>query len=128
MLRDCLVSFGGTAYANQVTKARLVPDTPIQQLRTLVPDGTVTDVDSTQWSLELSGIQDWETGGFAAYCNTNNGALVTAIIAPKVGSGKRQATVSVRIVPVDFGGDQGAFATFDATFPVNGTPTFANQA
>lgn len=127
VIRNALVKFGGTDFTNQVNKARLVPDTPVQTMRTLVPDGLVTDVDSTQWQLELSGVQDWETGGLAAYLNTNNGALVTVIIAPVAGSGKRQATCSVRVFPVEFGGEQGNWSTFDVTFPVQGIPAFAAQ-
>jgi hypothetical protein len=127
VMRNALVKFAGTDFTNQVTKARLIPETPIQTLRTLVPDGAIVDVDSTVWTLELSGIQDWETGGLALYLNTNNGSLVTAIIAPVAGTGKKQATVSVRAIPVEFGGEQGSFGTFDLTLPVNGQPTFAAQ-
>ena len=127
VIRDCLVKFGSTTFTNQCTKARLVPDTPIQTQRTLVPDGVVVDVDSTVWTLELSGLQDWETGGLAAYLNTNSGVLDTVVIAPKLGSGKKQATVSVRLMPVPFGGDQGEFANFEVELPVQGQPTFAAQ-
>ena len=125
VIRNALVKFGATDFTNQTTKARLVPDTPIQTMRTLVPDGQITDVDSAMWSLELTGVQDWETGGLAAFLNTNQGTLQTVIIAPVAGTGKKQATVSVRCIAVPFGGDQGAFATFDVTLAVQGQPTFA---
>lgn len=127
VIKDALVKFGATDFTNQCTKARLVPDTPIQTLRTLVPDGQITDVDSAIWTLELTGVQDWETGGLATYLNANAGSLVTVIIAPAKLTGKKQATVSVRIVSVPFGGDQGAFPTIDVTLPVQGQPTFATQ-
>jgi hypothetical protein len=126
VLKDAIVKFGATTFTNQVTKARLVPDVNRETLRTLVPDGIVQDV-TTTWTLELSGVQDWETGGLAAYMNTNAGSTVTAVIAPRTGSGKQQATVSVLIQPVDFGGEQGNWNTFDATLGVVGTPTFAAQ-
>lgn len=128
VMRNALVKFAATDFTNQCTKARLVPETPTQTLRTLVPDGAITDVDSAVWTLELSGIQDWETGGLAAYLNTNAGSLVTCIIAPVAGTGKKQATVSVRAIQVPFGGEQGGFGTFDVELPVNGVPTFAAQA
>ena len=127
VIKNALVKFGGTDFSNQCTKARLVPDTPEQTLRTLVPDGVVTDTDSTVWTLELSGIQDWETGGLAAFLNTNAGTLQNVIVAPVAGTGKKQATVSVRVKPVDFGGDQGAWSTFDVSLMVQGQPTFAAQ-
>lgn len=122
VMRNCLVKFGATDFSNQCNKARLVPETPIQVMRTLVPDGAITDVDSTIWTLELSGLQDWETGGFAAYCNTNNGSLIAVSIAPQNTTGKKMATISARILPVPFGGDQGAFAQFDLTLPCVGQP------
>jgi hypothetical protein len=125
VIRNALVKFASTDFSNQCTKARLIPDTPIQTLRTLVPDGAIVDVDSTVWTLELSGVQDWETGGFAAYCNTNNGTLVSVTIAPNNTSTKKQAVISARILPVPFGGDQGAFASFDLTLPCAGQPVFS---
>lgn len=122
VLRNALFKIGGTDYTNQVNKVRLVPDTPIQTMRTLVPDGVIVDVDSTVWTLELSGVQDNETGGLAAYLLANNGSLVTAIVAPNNTSTKKQFTVSVRCLPAPIGGDQGGFAVFDLTLPVNGQP------
>lgn len=128
VIRDALVEFGSTEYQLQCTRVRLVPDTPIQQMRSLVPDGVVTDVDSTTWTLELSGWQDWETGGLAKYFNDNAGELVTFTVAPRVGTGKAQATGSVRALPVPFGGDQGEWATFEVELPVDGAPTFGAQS
>lgn len=127
LIKDALVKFGATTFTNQCTKARLVPDTPSQTLRTMVPDGQVTDNDSSVWTLELEGLQDWETGGWAAYMNTNSGSLITVVIAPKLGSGKMQATVSARIKPVPFGGSQGEFAMLDIELDIQGQPTFAAQ-
>lgn len=127
VFRNGLVKFAATDYTNQVNKVRLVPDTPIQQMRTLVPDGVITDVDSTVWTLELSGIQDNETGGLAAYLLANNGQLVTAIVAPIAGTGKKQFTVSVRLLPAPIGGDQGEFLQFDLTLPIQGQPVASAQ-
>lgn len=125
VIRNALVTFGATDFTNQCSKARLIPDTPIQTMRTLVPDGAVVDVDSTVWTLELSGLQDWETGGFALYCNTNNGSLISVVIAPQNTAGKKKATISARVLPVQFGGQQGEFAQFDLTLPCAGQPVFA---
>lgn len=129
VIKDALVKFGATEYGNQVKKARLVPDTPVQTYRTMVPDGVVTDVDSPIWTLELQGLQDHETGGLARYFNDNAGTLVTAVIAPAKGTGKRQATVSVRLLKVPFGDEQGKFAELgDLELPVQGEPVFSAQA
>jgi hypothetical protein len=128
VIKNALVKFASTDYTNQCTKAILVPDTPSQTIRTMVPDGQVTDTDSTVWTLQLEGLQDWETGGLALYFNTNAGSLVTAIVAPVAGTGKKQATVSVKIKPVPFGGEAGDFAKFDVELDVQGQPTFAAQS
>lgn len=124
VIRDALVKFGASEYGNQVSKARLVPERNVQTMRTLVPDGTLTDVDSASWTLELSGVQDWEDGGLADYFKDNAGSLVTAVIAPANDTGNVQATVEVRVFEVPFGGESGQWATFEVTFPVQGEPTW----
>jgi hypothetical protein len=124
-LKNCLVKFAAVDYSNQCTKARLVPDVNVQTMRTLVPDGQITDIDSAVWTLELSGVQDHETGGLAAFLLANQGTLQTVIIAPVNTTGKKQATVSVRIMPPPFGGSQGEWSEFDMELPVQGQPTFA---
>jgi hypothetical protein len=123
-MRNTLVKFAALDMSNQCSEASLVPDTPVQTMRTLVPDGVVTDVDSTVWTLKLKGLQDFETGGLAAYLLANNGTIVSVAIAPVNTTGKKQATVSVRILPVTFGGPQGEFAQFDVELPVQGQPTW----
>lgn len=128
VMRNASVKIDTTEYANQVTKVRLVPETPIQTMRTLVPDGVVQDVDSTVWTLELAGVQDWKTGGLAAALNTASGTEVDLVIVPKVGTGESQVTVTIIAMPVEFGGEQGNFRTFDASFPVVGTPTFGTAS
>lgn len=124
VLRDTECTFDGTDYANQLTKIRFVPDTPTQTLRTLVPDGVVQDIDSATWVLELSGIQDHVTAqGFCAYCTTNAGDTVTVVYTPRTGGPVMTADVILKAMP--FGGEQGAFTTFETELPVVGTPVIA---
>jgi len=129
VLRAPVITIGGTAYANQLVKARLVPETPTQTMRTLVPDGVVQDVDSTVWTLELSGVQDWKNAqGFCDYLNDNNGISVPVVLQPKPGTGEKTASFSIIAHPVEFGGEQGQFATFEAEFGVVGAVTFSEAA
>lgn len=128
VIKDAVLKLGGTTFTNQVWRARLVPDTPVQQQRTLVPDGTISDVDSASWTLELTGVQDYETGGLGAYMNTNAGSQVAFVLAPKSGTGKKQAAGTCIIMSVPFGGEQGEFAQFEAELPVIGSPTFSAQS
>ena len=123
VLKNALVKFASTDFSNQCSKARLVPEVNVQTMRTLVPDGQITDIDSPVWTLELSGVQDYETGGLADYLRDSSGTLVTVVIAPVNTTGKQQWTVSVRCLPVEVGGEQGSFATFDVELPVQGQPT-----
>jgi hypothetical protein len=124
VFRNASIKVGATEYANNFAKCRLVPDTAIQTLKTLVPDGIVQDVDITTWTWEVTGVQDWAASGLATALTAANGTQLTITLIPKVGSGNPQATFTIISVPVDFGGDQGAFNTFDQTFAVIGQPTF----
>lgn len=116
-------------FANQVTKVRLVPDTPSQTLRVLVPDGTITDNDSAVWTLELAGVQDFGTGSLGAALRTAaaNDDTVDIEFQPKTGAGQDKAEFTIKPTQIPFGGDQGAFRTFDVTFQVVGQPTFSQS-
>lgn len=127
VMRNASVTIGAVEYANQVTKARLVPDTPIQTLRTLVPDGAIQDIDSTVWTLELSGIQDMLTGGLAKALNDAAGTELDVVLQPKSGSAQSTATFTIIAMPVEFGGEQGNFRTFEGEFPVVGAVTFGTS-
>jgi len=114
------------SYNNQVTKVRLVPDTPIQTLRTMDPAGTVTDADSAVWSLELAGIQDFGVGslGAALRAAADAGTDLDVVFQPKTGVGQDLAEFTIRPVNIPFGGEAGSFRTFDVTVPVVGAPAF----
>jgi hypothetical protein len=128
LIKDALVKFGSTEYTNQCSTARLVPEVNTQTMRTLVPDGQVTDIDTPVWTLEIKGLQDHETGGLAAFLQANHGTTSSVTIAAAKGTGKRQATITVRLVPPPFGGETGEWSEMDLEFPCQGQPTFAAQA
>lgn len=129
VFRYALVTVDSVEYANQVTKARLVPDTPIQTVRTLVPDGVVQDVDSTVWTFELSGLQINIAGGLAKALRTlTPGEEVDVILQPKVGFSQPTATFTILALPAEFGGEQGSFLMTEMEFPVIGAPVFGTSA
>lgn len=130
VMKNSTVTIDAVEYNNQLTKARLVPDAPIQTLRTLVPDGVLQDADSATWTLEIAGIQDRGTGGLAKAIDdaVTAGGSLTMVIQPKAGSGQDVATVTIIPVPVEFGGEQGNFRTFEASFAVVGQPAFTQSA
>lgn len=127
VLKDVLLTIEGTDFANQVAKVRFVPEVTRETMKTLVPDGVVNDV-TTTWTLELTGVQDHETGGLAKFMMDNAGTAQTVVFGPRKGTGKRQATAEVVMQPVDFGGEQGQWNTFEVTLGVNGVPTFGAQS
>jgi C-terminal processing protease CtpA/Prc len=127
LYRDALVTVDTVEYAGQVNKARLVPDTPISTWKGLQPDAVVQDVDTTTWQLELAGLQIRGASGLAEALTDASGTEVEVTLQPKVGTGQPTATVTIVAMPVEFGGEQGNYLTFDATFPVVGQPTFGTS-
>lgn len=124
VLKNSEVVINGTDYANQLTRAKLVPDTPAQSLRTLVPDGTIVDTDSSSWTFEIAGIQKLATGGLAKLLNdTAAGTTLTVVWEPRSNvTGQPTYSFSVVSQPVPVGGDQGAFGTFEVVLQVIGSP------
>lgn len=129
VMRNSSVSVDDVEYNNQCTRSRLVPDTPIQTKRTLVPDGIVQDVDSPAWTWEVAALQKNDAGGLAkALRDATPGAELEVVFAPLDGLSKPQATFTILALPVVFGGDQGNWADFEAVFPVVGQPVFGTTA
>jgi hypothetical protein len=126
--RDALITVDGTDYANQLRKARLVPDQPIQTYRTLVPDGAVQDSDSEVWVFEIEGLQINIAGGLAVYLRgLAGGTQIACVLQPKTGVGLPKATFTAVAMKPEFGGEQGTFLTKTLSLPVVGTPTFGTS-
>ena len=129
VLRDASVKIETVEYNNQCTRARLVPDVPIQTKRTLDPDGVVQDVDSAAWTFEVAALQKNDSGGLAkALRDATPGSELDVILVPKDGLSMPNATFTILALPVVFGGDQGSWADFEAVFPVVGQPVFGTTA
>jgi hypothetical protein len=127
--KDALITIESVDYANQLSKALLTPDTPVQTYRTLVPDGTVTDVDSPIWTFEVSALQINTSNGLAYVLrNASPGDQLDVVLVPKKGSGNPQASFTIVAMPVDFGGEQGAWQTFERVFGVIGSPVFGTAS
>lgn len=128
VFRSPTVTIESVEYADQVTKARLVPDTPTQTMRTF--GGVDKDRDSTSWTLELAGHQDRGTGGLGDALDdaVAAGGTLTVVIQAKAGAGQDKATVEIVPVPIEFGGESGEWKLFDQTFEVVDQPTFAQSS
>lgn len=118
---------GATEYKDQVTKVRIVPDTPIQTTRSW--GGVDQDLDSTSYVLEISGHSFRGTGGLVAALDAAHaaGTDLTATITPRTGTGEDVATVTFKAVPTEFGGEAGSWKGFEAEFPVVDEPEYDQQ-
>jgi hypothetical protein len=123
--QGAVFKLGGVDYSAQVTKARLVPDTSVQTLKTF--SGVDQDKDTTTWTLELAGHQDRGTGSLGLALDTASaaGTPVTFCIIPASGTGQDQVTGSVLPVPMEFGGEVGSWKSFELTLNVVDQPTFS---
>jgi hypothetical protein len=124
VLKNSSIEIEGTDFANQMTRSRLVPDVPGQQVRTLVPDGTVSDTDSASWTWEIAGIQKVNTGGLVTMLNAATPGTLLDVEWEPVKDTITQPHYVFQVVaqPVPIGGDQGAFAQFEAVLQVAGQP------
>lgn len=126
-MRDSTVTIDGVEYNNQLNKVRFVPDTPMEQMPVLTPTGTITDIGTTTWTCELGGVQDYGSGSLGAALRAAANTLVDVVFQPRIGTGQDKITASVMAMPIEFGGEQGSWRTFDITLPVDGQPTFAQS-
>lgn len=128
VFRSPTVTIDSVAYTNQVSKARLVPDTPTQMMRTF--GGVDKDRDVPSWTLELAGHQDRGTGGLAKAIDdaVAAGENLEIVIQAKAGAGQDVATCTFVPVPVEFGGESGEWKLFDTTFEVIDQPAFTQSA
>lgn len=127
IMRDSTVTIDSVEYNGQLNKVRLVPDTPMEQMPVLVPTGTITDISTTTWTCELGGVQDNGSGSLGAALRAASGTLLTLTFQPRVGTGQDKVVASVMAMPIEFGGEQGSWRTFDITLPVDGQPTFSQS-
>lgn len=79
-------------------------------------------MDSAVYTMEIEGLQDYETGGLAAYLLTNAGSQVAFAFAPVNTAGKKKFTGTVVVVAPPIGGEQGEFAQFELELPLIGSP------
>lgn len=128
IMRNASTTFDTAEYKQQLTKAELVPDAPVEQLKTLDPSVIHTDVDTATWNFEIAGIQDWVVSqGLADFLHTNHGQTAEVVLQPRPGAGQRIATFTVMCMSPNFGGEQGSWALMELTLPVDGVPAFTTS-
>ena len=132
VIKNASVKVGPTVpglvdYANQLDTVLLTPEQATQTKKTLVPDGTLQDVDNATWTLTLAGIQDYVSGqGIARFLYDNAGEEFSFEVEPKLGGVKMTGVAVAKAPP--FGGETGNWAEFSLELPVVGSPTPVDPA
>jgi len=117
-------------FSDDVTAVRVVSEPgAVQKIVTL--DGvTHQDAEPVSWSLEITCVQDWDSGrpGLAYYAFDNAGeSQPFALNVHPSGTSTGDADMppiagTCTIVPVSYGGEANVYATTTVSFPISGTP------
>lgn len=111
------------SFASQATNVRLIPKTDEDgdPLEVLSGD-TIEADDVTSWTLNMTAVQDFDDpDGFIGFALANAGDVVAFTWKPNAAGVSYGGTVKVR--PVEIGGDVNARNTTGAEWPLVGDPT-----
>lgn len=113
---------------DQISKVRLIPDTPTQVNRTF--GGVDKDRDTTSWTAEITGYQTRLTGGFGKALDTAiaAGDNIEIVLQFKSGTGQEVCTFTIVPVPAEYGGASGDWNVAEMTFEVVDEPVFTVSA
>jgi len=118
---DVVLTIDGDDYSPAASKATLTPNTTSTMFHGLKPDDNFP-ASSTDWSLALSYVQDWDSAeSLSRYLFANQGSDIATTLKPKSGSGP-SFTMTLHIVPGSVGGTTRAHAVTDVTIPLKGIP------
>lgn len=122
-LKNGTLTIDGELFATQATNVRLVPSTDEEGDPVEVLSGdTVSAEDSTTWALVITAIQDFDdVEGFVNFALSNAGQVVAYSWKPNADAPTYAGTVKVR--PVEIGGDVAKRNTSDAEWPCQEAPT-----
>lgn len=121
--RSIIFKLGTTAYECAVTSVVLQPDTPVQVTTTMCPDGTLSDVGETSWSLTGTANVDWHAASLYAFLIDHAGENVAFELHP-TGEATGKVVGTVTIVPPTATMTVNQWATFPFNLPLDGKPTF----
>jgi len=120
---DVVLTLDGDDYEAAASTATLTPSVSTTTFYGLTPDAHFPE-SSTDWSLDLTFVQDWDSASsLSRFLWNNQGTEITgAILKPRSGSGP-SFTMDLHIVAGSIGGDTRSFATTSVSLPVKGVPT-----
>lgn len=115
VLKDVILTLGADTYEKHVSKVRFVPSTSVIRWQGLTPTAKFTDVTASDWTCELSYVQDWKTpDSLSQYLLENEGETIAAVFKPESGDGPT-FTANLVITPGAIGGDVNAFTETSVT-------------
>jgi hypothetical protein len=105
----------------------------VTSYRTLCPDGGFSSVAPSTWTLELAGPQDWSAEGLSRFLFEHEGDKLTfhldAYGSDHVPTEDEPAmTGTCKAVSGAYGGEVDTYAEWEASMPVDGTPTLVTAA
>lgn len=124
-LKDGTLTLDAVAFNSQATNVRLVPKTDSQGDTLEVLSGeTITPDETTAWTLAIEAVQDFTNeAGFINFCLANAGDIVTYSWKPNTTGPTYTGTVKIH--PVEVGGDVNKRNTTSAEFDCQEDPTVA---
>lgn len=122
-LKGGVLTIDGKQFADQATAVRLVPDTDeVGESLEVLSGLTIRPEDETTWTLRIDAVQDFDAPlGFQAFTLAKGGTVVPYIWKPNATGVSYAGTVRVR--PVEVGGDVNKRLTAGGTWPCQQAPT-----
>lgn len=122
-LKEGTLTLDAVAFATQATNVRLTPSTDEVGDRVEVLSGDVDEPeDETTWSLVIDAVQDFDDdAGLINFALQNAGDVVAYSWKPNAGAPTYTGTVKVR--PVEIGGDVATRNLTSAEWPCQQKPT-----
>ena len=118
-----VLTLDGRQFADQTTGVRLVPDTDeVGESLEVLSGLTVKPEDETSWTLRIDAVQDFNAPlGFVAFALAKAGIVVPYTWKPNATGVSFAGTVRVR--PVEVGGDVNKRLTSGGSWPCQQAPT-----
>lgn len=121
-LKGGTLTLDALPFAKQASSVKLVPSTDSEgeRIETL-DESTIEPDERTTWELEIGAVQDFDDeAGFVEFARLNAGEVVPFVWEPNATGPSYAGTVKVR--PVEIGGDVNTRLATTATWPVIGDP------
>lgn len=120
--KNGVLTLDGDAFNTQATNVRLTPKTDeVGDSLEVLSGDTITPEDETTWSLAIGAVQDFDDpAGFVNFAMSNAGEVVPYTWKPNPDAPTYAGTVRVR--PVEIGGDVNKRLTTDAAWPCQQDP------